>query len=60
VSEKEQIAIPVDLRKDSGITPGEKLVVLRRRDGSGILLVKLSAMGDLMWGVWKMKTSSQK
>ena len=48
MSEKGKIAIPVDLRKDSEIAPGEKLMVLRRRDGSGIPLVKLRAMDDLM------------
>ncbi len=48
MSEKGQIAIPVDLGKASEIAPGEKLMVLRRRDGSGSPLVKLSAMGDLM------------
>ena len=35
MSEKGKIAIPVDLRKDSEIAPGEKLMVLRRRDRSG-------------------------
>lgn len=48
MSEKGQIAIPVDIRKDSEIAPGEKLMVLRRKDGSGIALVKLSAVDDLM------------
>ena len=33
---------------DSEIAPGEKLMVLRRRDRSNIHLAKLSAMGDLM------------
>lgn len=37
-----------DLRKDSEIAPGEKLMVLRRKDMSGIALVKLSAVDDLM------------
>ncbi|MEA3324895.1 MAG: hypothetical protein U9Q37_07125 [Euryarchaeota archaeon] len=36
MSEKEHIAIPVDIRRDSGVAPGEELVVLRRMDGSGI------------------------
>ena len=48
MSEKGQIAIPVDIRKGSEIAPGEELMVLRRRDGSGTLLVKLSEMDDLM------------
>ena len=48
MSEKGQIAIPVDLRKDSEIAPGEKLMVLRRRGGSGTPLVKLRAIDDLM------------
>ncbi len=60
MSEKGQIAIPVDLRKDSEIAPGKKLMVMRRRGGSDIPLVKLSAMDDLMQGVQKTKTSSQR
>ncbi len=59
MSEKEQIAISVDVRKDSGIAPGEKLMVLRRRDESDTPLVKLIAMDNLMRVVWNMKTSSQ-
>ena len=48
-----------DLRKDSRIAPGEKLMVLRRRDGYDTPLVKLSAMDNLMWVVGNIKTSSQ-
>ena len=48
MSEKGQIAIPVDIMKDSEIAPGEKLMVLRRRGGSGIPLVTLIAMDDLV------------
>ena len=60
MSEKEYIAIPVDSRKGSEIAPGKKLMVLRRMGGSDIPLVKLSAMDDMMRGMWKMKTSSQR
>ena len=48
VSDKGQIAIPVDIRKDLDIVSGDKLMVLRRKDDAGITLIKLSAMDDLM------------
>jgi len=51
VSEKGQIAIPVDSRKGSEIAPGKKLMVLRRMGGSGIPLVKLREVDDLMLGM---------
>nr|QNO43698.1 hypothetical protein CIGHHIFM_00001 [Methanosarcinales archaeon ANME-2c ERB4]QNO43902.1 hypothetical protein NANOEKIO_00001 [Methanosarcinales archaeon ANME-2c ERB4]QNO44455.1 hypothetical protein ELEJOALA_00001 [Methanosarcinales archaeon ANME-2c ERB4]QNO45187.1 hypothetical protein KDMJNAGO_00001 [Methanosarcinales archaeon ANME-2c ERB4] len=56
VSEKGQIAIPVDLRKDLEIASGEKLMVLRRRDDAGISLIKLSAVNDLMHQIQEDET----
>ncbi len=48
VSEKGQIAIPVDARRDLDIKAGDKLIVLRRRDGAGLILIKLDKMDELM------------
>ncbi len=56
VSEKGQIAIPVDLRKDLEIASGEKLMVMRRRDDAGISLIKLSAVDDLMHQIQEDET----
>ena len=48
VSEKGQIAIPVDLRKDLNIEQGDKLMVLKRKDSAGFSLIKLDHMDQLM------------
>jgi len=48
VSDKGQIAIPVDLRSDLELEKGDKLIALKRRDGAGFTLLKLDKMDDLM------------
>ncbi len=48
VTSKGQISIPADLRADLGIKEGDQLLVLRRRDDSGFVLIKLDRMDDLM------------
>ena len=48
VSEKGQIAIPVDARRDLSIKTGDKLIVLKRKDEAGVTLIKLDKMDDLM------------
>ena len=48
VSDKGQIAIPVDLRKDLDIKQGEKLMILKRKDEAGLTLLKLEKMDELM------------
>jgi len=40
VSKKGQIAIPADARKELNIKTGDKLLVLKRKDGNGLLLIK--------------------
>ena len=40
VSEKGQIAIPVDARRDLDIKTGDKLLVLKRKDEAGLTLIK--------------------
>ncbi len=48
VSSKGQISIPADLRRDLGIREGDQLLVLRRKDNSGLVLIKLDKMDKLM------------
>ncbi len=48
VSDKGQISIPVELRNHLNIARGDQLVVLRREDDSGLILVKLDKMEDLI------------
>ena len=48
VSEKGQIAIPVDARRDLDIKTGDKLIVLKRKDEAGLTLIKLDKMDELM------------
>lgn len=48
MSDKGQIAIPIDLRKDIDIKSGDKLMVLKRKDSAGITLIKLSAVDSIM------------
>ena len=46
VSEKGQIALPVDIRKDMDIKTGDKFVVIKRMDGRGVNLVKFDAIEE--------------
>ncbi|ODS36895.1 MAG: hypothetical protein A7316_02325 [Candidatus Altiarchaeales archaeon WOR_SM1_86-2] len=48
VSDKGQIAIPIDLRRDLDIGTGSKLIVMKRKDDSGIVLLKVEKMDRLM------------
>jgi len=49
VSEKGQIAIPIDARRDLDIKAGDKLIVLKRKDDAGLTLIKLDKMDELMF-----------
>ena len=51
VSDKGQIAIPVDLKKDLDIRQGDKLMVLKRKDDAGFTLLKLDMMDELMHNI---------
>jgi AbrB family looped-hinge helix DNA binding protein len=48
VSDKGQVAIPVDARNALDIKTGDKLLVLRRRDGKGVSLVKAEVMEEFL------------
>ncbi len=49
VSEKGQIVIPIDARRDLDIKTGDKLIVLKRKDEAGLTLIKLDKMDELMF-----------
>jgi len=51
VSDKGQIAIPVDLRNDLNIKQGDKLFVLKRKDEAGFTLIKLEKIDELMYSI---------
>ena len=46
VSEKGQIALPAEARRDLDIKQGDKLLVLMRKDRKGLTLVQTDAMDD--------------
>lgn len=48
VSDKGQVAIPVDLREDLSIRSGDKLLVLKRIDDAGLTFIKLDRIDSLM------------
>lgn len=48
ISEKGQIALPVDIRRDLGIETGHRLIVVKRRDDGGILLLKQNIMDEII------------
>lgn len=60
ISDKGQIAIPVDLRKALNIDRGSKFIVLKRKDDAGFTLLKLSKMDDLMHKIQEDETIFQK
>ncbi len=51
VSDKGQIAIPADLRRDLGINQGDKLFVIKRADEAGFTLIKLEKMDEIISGI---------
>jgi AbrB family looped-hinge helix DNA binding protein len=48
VTDKGQIAIPVELRKTYNISKGDKLIAVKRNDNKGFNLLKLDVMGDFI------------
>jgi len=48
VSDKGQIAIPIDIRRDLNIKSGNRLLVLKRKDEKGITLLKVDVMNQLL------------
>ncbi len=50
VNEKGQVIIPVDLRNDLDIKPGDQLVATKNKDGNGVLLLKMQVLNELFLG----------
>lgn len=48
VSEKGQIALPVEIRKDLPIKTGDKFVVVKRMDGHGVNLIEYSVIEKMV------------
>lgn len=48
ISEKGQIAIPINIRRELDLTSGEKLMIIRRKDNAGFTFLKLSMMNNLL------------
>ena len=48
VTDKGQIAIPIELRKAYNIEKGDKLIVVKRKDNKGFNLLKTDVMGDFI------------
>jgi len=48
VSEKGQIVIPADARKELDIKTGDRLLVLKRKDKKGLVLVKQDLLNKFL------------
>ncbi len=48
VTEKGQIAIPVEIRKELEIKKGDKLIVIKRNDNKGINLLKVGVIDNFL------------
>ena len=51
VSERGQVVIPANIRKDLDIKTSDKLMVLKREDNAGLTLLKLDKMDQLMFKI---------
>ncbi len=48
VGERGQVVIPADLRKELGIQPGEKLLILKHPSGEGLMLFRMETVREFM------------
>lgn len=48
VSEKGQIALPVEIRRDLDINTGDRFLVVKRRDNGGIVLLRQNIMDNII------------
>ena len=48
VTDKGQIAIPIELRKEYKIDKGDKLIIIKRNDNKGFNLLKLDIMKNFI------------
>jgi len=48
VTDKGQIAIPVELRRCCGIEKGDRLIIVKRKDDKGFNLLKVDVVGEFL------------
>jgi AbrB family looped-hinge helix DNA binding protein len=48
VSDKGQIAIPIDVRRELDIKTGDRLIIIKRKDNAGIILLKTEKMDRII------------
>ncbi|MFC1645322.1 AbrB/MazE/SpoVT family DNA-binding domain-containing protein [Patescibacteria group bacterium] len=48
MTERGQIVIPTDIRKDLDVKNGDKLMVVKRKDGKGINLIKSETIEEFL------------
>ncbi|MBL7169871.1 MAG: AbrB/MazE/SpoVT family DNA-binding domain-containing protein [Candidatus Aenigmarchaeota archaeon] len=48
LTDKGQISIPVNIRRELNLERGDKLFIMKRKDGSGFTFVRLELMDKLM------------
>ncbi len=53
VSDKGQIAIPANIRRELDLKGGDKLLIIKRRDNGGFSFIRMELMNKLMERVSK-------
>jgi len=48
VTDKGQIAIPAELRKEYDIKKGDKLIIIKREDNKGFNFLKVDVIGNFL------------
>ena len=48
VSDKGQISIPVNIRRELNLESGDKLFIIKRKDNAGFTFIKLEMIDELM------------
>ncbi len=48
VSDKGQISIPVNIRRELNLESGDKLFIIKRKDNAGFVFIKLEMIDELM------------
>ena len=48
ITDKGQISIPVNIRRELNIDSGDKLFIIKRKDGAGFTFVKLGMIDKIM------------
>ena len=53
LTDKGQLAIPIELRRELGIDKGDKLIVVKRKDSAGLNLIKAEAIDQFLTKISK-------